>query len=202
MEYIFPKLSREQLPSRIEKTAIMELPLIRYTGSVSLVTTQEELLASVEHLSGEDVLGFDTETKPSFRRGQSHPVSLLQFAAHNHVYLYQLHKLKDLGPLNELLSNASIAKAGVALHDDVRLLNELHSFDPKGFVEISSITREWGIENTGLRSLAALLLGHRISKSMQVSNWGKSTLTRAQIIYAATDAWVARCLYQRVQELH
>jgi ribonuclease D len=202
MEYIFPKLSREQLPARIEKHAIMELPLIRYTGAVSLVTTQEELFASVEHLSGETILGFDTETKPSFRRGQAHPVSLLQFATHNHVYLFQLQKLRDLSPLNVLLSNPSIAKAGVALHDDVRLLNELHAFDPVGFVEISSITRTWGIENTGLRSLTALLLGHRISKSMQVSNWANPTLTEAQIIYAATDAWVARCLYQRIQELH
>lgn len=201
MEYKFPEFSREDLPSRIEKDAIMELPLIRYTGPVSLVTTQEELLVSVEHLSAEEVLGFDTETKPSFRRGQTNPVSLLQFATKDHVYLYQLQKLKDLSPLAGLLSNASIAKAGVALHDDVRLLNELHSFEPLGFVEISRITREWGIENTGLRSLVALFLGHRISKSMQVSNWAKPTLTQSQIIYAATDAWVARCLYERIQEL-
>lgn len=200
MEQALPN-KREELPLRIEKSAIQELPQLRYEGRVELIQSEEALDAAIDHLSSEAVLGFDTETRPAFRKGVSFPVSLVQLAVHDCVYIFQLNKLKNLGGLSDLFTKKKLLKVGVALHDDVKALQDLHDFKPVGFVELSSITRTWGIENTGLRSLAAIFLKGRVSKSVRVSNWARSQLTDAQITYAATDAWVALRLYERIQAL-
>ena len=189
------------LPATISKAEINEIPLVRFTERVHLVTTSAAVQLAVRKLSQEEVLGFDTESRPAFKKGQSFPVSLLQLAGSEGTYLFQLNRIGSLAPLLPLLENPHVLKAGVALHDDVRRLRELTPFEAGGFVEVSDLTRELGIENTGLRPLAALLLGFRISKNAQLTNWAKSRLNRKQVIYAATDAWVSRELYQAVMKL-
>ena len=188
-------------PATVDKVAINQLPLFRYDGPITLVSRQEDVQPALEVLAESPVLGFDTETRPTFQKGQNFPVALLQLAGANHVFLFQLGKLEDYGGLFRMLSDPDVLKVGIALHDDVKKLQALHEFPAAGFLELSSISTKAGIVNTGLRALAAILLGHRVSKGAQVTNWSRSQLTAAQIQYAATDAWVSRFLYVRMLEL-
>lgn len=180
---------------RIDKETINKLPLGGYKGKIVLVTNQQELESALEELKGQIILGFDTESRPSFRKGDNFGVSLLQLAGDDAVYLFQLAAFENLEPLYKLLEDRKVIKAGVAIHDDIKKLKELHPLKQGGFVEIADCTQKAGIINTGLRSLVAYFLGFRISKRAQVTNWARKDLTEAQIQYAATDAWVSRELY-------
>lgn len=194
--------TNEDLVTHIKKEAINHLPLLRYEGPVTIVNDSEQLPAILADLKSHSLLGFDTESRPCFRRGQNYPVALLQLATDKIVYLFQLGFLEDDYPaIYEILADPEILKVGVALHDDVKKLQELYDFEAGGFVEISTYTQKQGIVNTGLRSLTAILLEHRISKGAQVSNWARSELSKQQINYAATDAWISRRLYECVDEL-
>lgn len=188
-------------PERITKEAVNALPLKRFRGPIELVRTQEQLLQAVEALKGEAVLGFDTETRPAFRKGESYRPALLQLGGDASTYLFQLLQLDNLDPLLALLSDETVLKVGVALHDDVRKLQEHQPFEARGFVDVTTLTKDTGVQHTGLRNLVAIFLGFRISKNAQVSNWAREELTQAQIVYAATDAWVSRELYLRLVEL-
>ena len=188
-------------PSSVSREFINQLLLGRYEGPIYMVRTQEELALAVEDLSQESLIGFDTETRPSFQRGTNYPVSLVQMAGCQGVYLFHLPHIKDLSPLDRILGDPNIKKACVAVRDDVRKLQAYHPFQDAGFVEIGEAAHRAGITQTGLRSLCAILLGVRISKSAQVSNWARLYLSHAQIIYAATDAWVSRLLYKKLSEL-
>lgn len=186
----------------ITKQAVNELPLQRYEGEIVLIAEDAQVAAAVAELQTEEFLGFDTESRPTFRRGDNFPPSLLQLAGSNRVFLFQLQRLTLLQPVFQLLSDDKPIKAGVAIRDDIRKLQEVYEFTPGGFIEIADISQKMGMVNTGLRSLAALLLGFRISKGAQVSNWAKHNLTPAQLNYAATDAWVSRLLYQTLTYEH
>lgn len=182
----------------IQRDAVNKLPLGRYDGPIKLIDNATDLDLALNELGRESVLGFDTESRPVFRRGQSFSPALLQLAGAEQVWIFQLKLLEDLSELFAILSDPMITKAGVAIRDDIKKLNELNEFKPGGFVEISDLTQKFGIVNTGLRNLSALFLKFRISKGAQVSNWARRDLTNAQIRYAATDAWVSRELYLKV----
>ncbi len=186
--------------SRITKAEINELPLYAYEGTVHLVKSAEGVAASLEALEGTAVVGFDTESRPTFKKGDSFPPTVVQVASDQAVYVYQLLHIGGLAALLPLLEDPAVAKVGVALHDDIKRLQELEDFEAAGFVDIASVTRQLGILNTGLRSLTALTLGVRISKSAQLSNWARPELTAKQVSYAATDAWVSREVYLRACE--
>jgi ribonuclease D len=180
---------------KISKEEINELPLNAYEGPVHLISDDRQLAEVLPALKKETVLGFDTESRPSFKKGQNFPASLIQLGGENDVWLFQIQKLENKEALWKILADNSVIKAGVAIQDDIKKLQDISPFKPGGFVEIATLTQQAGILNTGLRNLAGLLLGFRISKRAQVSNWAKSILTEAQIQYAATDAWVSRRLY-------
>ncbi len=192
---------KQPWPERIEKEAINQLPLIAYEGKIEIIKTLESARIACEKLSRETVLGFDTETRPAFNKGESFLPSLVQLAASDCVYLFQLGQIGSLAPLVSIFSNTAILKVGVAIHDDIKALNQIEKFTPAGFVEISTFTSPLGIVNTGLRPLCAIFLGYRISKRAQVTNWARAQLDEAQISYAATDAWISRELYQKLDEL-
>lgn len=195
------ELSNPDVEVQISKDAVNQLPMRRYEGPVELVNTPEALAKALNALKDETLLGFDTESRPVFRRGDSSKPSLLQLAGKNCVWLFQLQLLPDLEPLFSVLADPSRIKTGIAIRDDIRKLNELHPFDAGGFFELATVTQKAGIVNTGLRKLVALFLEFRISKGAQVSNWARNDLSPAQINYAATDAWVSRELYVKLVAL-
>jgi ribonuclease D len=186
---------------RISKEAVNAMPLAGYEGPVDLINSDSALATALAEIEQETVLGFDTESRPAFKRGQSFPVSLVQLAGEEKVWLFQLGKLSDTSGLWDLFTSDQLIKAGVAIGDDIKKLQDLSPFQPKGFVEIADLSHKVGIINTGLRSLAGLFLQFRISKRAQVSNWARKDLTEAQIQYAATDAWVSRLLYFKMKNL-
>ncbi|MFA5258028.1 MAG: 3'-5' exonuclease [Opitutales bacterium] len=189
------------IPTTISKEVINVLPLSRYDGPIELVSTPGQMHVAVAALKKESILGFDTETRPSFKRGKGYPPALLQLGGAEKVYLFQLLKLEDLSPVLEILSDPDIVKVGVAIRDDVRKLREQKDFIPGGFVELADITQKADVVNTGLRSLAGIFLGVRISKGAQVSNWSRDHLTDAQTVYAATDAWISREIYMKLLDI-
>lgn len=176
-------------------------PILKYQGPIHLVDRPEQVVQAVRQLKKETILGFDTETRPTFRVGQHYLPSLLQLAGEKAVYVFQLKHCRLSQALRKVLANPNIIKAGVAMDRDVLELNKLAPFEPAGFVDVGKLAKQAGCVNQGLRGLAARLLGFRISKNCQTSNWAHKSLTRAQIEYAATDAWVGRKLYHKLQEL-
>ncbi len=188
----WPRMTREQIDAH---------PIRKYPGRIHLIRTSEQIEPAVRQLEKEKVLGFDTETRPTFRVGQSYPPAVLQLAGEQAAYIFQLQHCRLSRALCRLLANPRIIKAGVAWDRDVQELNKLASFKPAGFVDVGELAKQAGCTHHGLRGLAPLLLGFRVSKHSQTSNWAQATLTRAQIEYAATDAWVGRELYQKLQRL-
>ena len=180
---------------------INALPLRHYSGPIHLVDGLEEVDKAVQILGREPVLGFDTETKPSFTKGETHPPALLQLATANAVYLFHLTHIGLPRNAAELLASPDIVKTGVAVTDDIKQLNRLTAFQPAGFTDLGEVSRRLDLPTNGLRNLAAKLLGFRISKGPRNSNWGVPTLSRKQILYAATDAWVGREIHLRMSEL-
>ena len=182
---------------KISKAEINELPLIAWEGEIRVLDSVASMQAVVEELKNETHLGFDTETRPTFKKGEYYPPALIQLATENCVYLFRISKTNTLAPLLPVLESPDILKTGVAIKDDVKELRAMEDFEPGGFIEIANITVKLGYENRGLRALAGLLLGGRISKAAQVSNWARPELDQKQIRYAATDAWISREIYRK-----
>jgi len=202
-EYLFYKNSESPvggvLSVHVSKEDINFLPIGRWEGPSHLVRTVEEVRIAAECLSRASLLGFDTETRPAFRKGQKFPPSLLQLATGDEVFLFQLKHTGLPESLVTILCNPAITKAGVALDFDVLSLQALQPFQPRGFTDLAKMARRRGIKNQGLRGLAAVVCGIRISKSARTTNWAKDDLTLQQIQYAATDAWVGREIYCRME---
>ncbi len=182
----------------IDKDEIAKLPLFSYQGDVVVVDSYERTLHVLPYLLRENVLGFDTETRPSFQKGHLNKVALLQLAARNKVFLFRLQKINTLEPLIPILCNPKIIKTGVAIHDDTKMLKRMKNFVPAGFVDLQNFVKSFGIEEAGLQKLAAIVLGVRISKGQQLSNWEADFFTEAQIRYAATDAWVCYEIFNKI----
>lgn len=181
------------------KHVLHSLPLVKYQGPIYLIKNLQRLEQALSVLKKETVLGFDTESRPAFRQGERYLPSLLQLAAQKAVYLFPIQNKGFLSKLKPILEAPSILKVGLAIKDDLRHLQELHPFDPKGFLELSLLSRHIHTTYTGLRNLAGIFLGLRISKSAQTSNWAQPILSVPQMIYAATDAWVSRELYYKLK---
>ena len=182
---------------RISKAEINELPLIAWEGEIKILESVEEMEAAAAVLVNESHLGFDTETRPSFKKGDYYPPALIQLATEHCVYLFRISETETFDPLLPILESPDILKTGVAIKDDVKELRAIEDFTPNGFVEIADITVELGYENRGLRALAGLLLQGRISKAAQVTNWARPKLDNKQVRYAATDAWISREIYRQ-----
>jgi ribonuclease D len=185
-------------PSREE---INELPIRRYEGPVHLVASPAELAQAMADILQESVLGLDTETRPSFRVGESYAPSLAQVATARAVYLFRLQRLDCSAAVAQFLSAQRIVKAGVGLADDLRQLRKTFAFTEKAVVDLSAAAKAQGLAKTGVRTLAAAFLGFRIPKGSKTSNWAAARLTPQQIAYAAMDAWACRELYLKFREL-
>jgi len=185
----------------ISRDDLASLPIRRYEGTVSLVATAKELEQARADFRQERVVGFDTETRPSFRKGESHLPCLVQAATAQAVYLFQLSRLDVFPALVELLAKRDTVKAGVGLAHDLRQLKLVFPFTVNNVLDLGIAARRRGLGQTGVRNLAGILLGFRIPKGNRTSNWAAPHLSPAQITYAATDAWASRELYLRFESL-
>jgi len=190
-----------EFPRVITREAVNDLAIRRYAGEVCLVATREDVARAAADFATERVVGFDTETRPAFRVGQRYPTALVQVATARAVYVFQLARMDFSAVLAPLLASGSTVKAGVGPGEDLRQLRQLFEFTPAAIVDLGALARRHGIEKSGVRTLAALLLGFRIPKGTKTSNWAAPRLSPAQIEYAATDAWACRELYLKFEAL-
>ena len=194
-------MDMDVLRRRLSCEEINAMPLFHYEGPVQVIRTLEDWKSALPDLRSADLLGFDTETRPSFRKGRRNFPALIQLATANAVYLVQLAFL-PFGPhVVEILANPDQVKAGVGIRDDMRDLGRLHDFEPAGLVDLGGVARAHKMPSQGSRTLAANFFGWRISKGSQCSNWSLMELTPRQIAYAATDAWIGRLIFLRMCEM-
>ncbi|MFO7371124.1 MAG: 3'-5' exonuclease [Bacteroidales bacterium] len=188
--------------ANIEDEYVRSLPVAGFPGVIHVIDHYADFEIVKPRLHHETLLGFDTETKPCFKKGHYHPVALLQLSTREQAFLIRLNKVHLPEFLIDILEDTNIIKVGVALKDDLNALNKLVPFEPDGFVDLQQFVKQYGIEDNGLKKLAANILGFRISKKSQTSNWEQEELTREQLEYAATDAWVCRQMYEVLNNNH
>jgi ribonuclease D len=182
-------------PEDISKETVSQLPKAVYNGQIVVVQTPEELSQWLPVLTNSNILGFDTETKPTFRKGELNGIALLQLATNE---LALLIKVKEVGLPNDLialLENPKILKIGAAIRDDIKSLQKIKRFVPNGFIDLQSIVQQYGISSLSVRKMTAIVLGCKVSKSQQLSNWDAPVYTEAQQQYAAIDAWACKEVY-------
>ena len=175
-----------------------ELPSAQFDGKIVVVTRDEQVGAMCRDLESHKVIGFDTETRHSFKAGVTNRVALLQLSTPTRCYLIRLCRIKLHNAILRILSNPDILKIGADVAGDLRSLHVLRNFNERGFVDLQHIASEWGIEEKSLRKMSAIVLGERVSKAQRLSNWEASVLTPQQMMYAATDAWVCIKIYERL----
>ena len=186
--------------SNIDKDDIKNLPLKSFGGRILLIDTMKDFDRYIEVIEKETIWGFDTETRPAFRKGITHKPALIQMSNSAYAFLFRLNRLGFPNRLVRVLNNPSITKIGVALHDDLKELGLYKRIKPAGFIDLQKIVSDYGIESKGLTKLAAIILKFRISKSQRVTNWENQDLTDAQLKYAATDAWVCYEIYRELMK--
>ncbi|MFA0962477.1 3'-5' exonuclease [Roseivirga sp. BDSF3-8] len=187
-------------PKHITKDQVNRLPLERYEGKLAVISRSDKLADAVQRIRSEKAVGFDTETKPTFRKGQYHHVSLLQIAVPGMVYLFRLNYLGMAPELREIFEDPRITKVGIGIRDDLLEMQRLGHFEPQNILDLNDEVKHLGVKNAGVRNLSAIFLEFRISKSQQTSNWERDELTEKQLRYAATDAWVCLQIYNRLQD--
>jgi len=182
-------------PNHILKSDVQQLPLIRFEGKIHVVDNLNKLSRAIDIIGKEPILGFDTETKPTFVKGDYNHTALIQFATIDEAFLIRINQMGIPDMLRSILENKNILKIGVSLRDDIKDLKKVSPFKPHGFIDLNSIAKELGITQIGIKSLTGIFLQKRISKGQQTSNWENKHLSRAQQGYAATDAWICMKMY-------
>ena len=201
MNPVIPAAAPEKILRSISREDMAKLPIRRYEGRIGLVATPGDLEQAQGDFRQERIVGLDTETRPAFKKGESHLPCLVQVATERAVYLFQLRRTEVVPVVAKLLSESRTIKAGVSLADDLRSLKKVFPFEEKNILDLGIVARRSGFGQTGVRNLAGMLLGFRIPKGTKTSNWAVSELSPAQIAYAATDAWACRELYLRFRSL-
>ena len=181
---------------------LQDYDLSWFKGEIVIVDNLQTFNKVLPRLNKQRVLGFDTESRPSFRKGHKNKVSLIQLATSDFACLFRINKIGIPEELVNILADPKIIKAGVAVHDDIRFLKKVRKFNPEGFVDLQRFVKDFGIQSSGLKKLTAIVLGFRISKRQQVTDWEASQLTEAQQVYAATDAWVCREIYNKLTRIN
>lgn len=186
-------------PISITKDEIMELPLSSYPGKVVIAYTDDQIASAMAEINQCRAVGFDTEARPTFKKGQIRNVSLIQVDTGKKVFLLRVKESGLSDELIDFLENEDLIKIGIGLEDDYNLLKRLRDFQPGGFLDLNPFMKELGAESIGARNLSAMILEIRISKSAQTSNWENEVLTQKQIRYAATDAWICLEIYNKLE---
>ena len=183
----------------IPKQDVGQLEQVVFPGVITVIDTPEAADAAVAELERETLLGFDTETRPTFQKGHVNKVALMQISTDTKAYLFRLNKIGISKSLIRLLENRDITKVGLSIRDDFCMMHRSEEFEPKSFIELQEYVRQFHIIDSSLQRIYAIVFGKRISKSQQLSNWEAPTLTSAQQSYAAIDAWACLCLYRKLK---
>ena len=189
--------------SSVTVDEIEALEIATFPGEITVVQNDhcEEFDQAMEYLSAQEVIGFDTETKPCFvPKVPRNKMAILQLSGGDRAYIFRLQQVGVPPKLAALLGSPKILKIGAAVHDDIRGLQEYRRFIPKGFVDLQRLAPTYGIEEKSVSKMSAIILKKRVSKSQQLSNWESSHLSEAQLRYAAIDAWICREMYYRLME--
>lgn len=187
--------------NKYDKKEIQNLPRVLFKGRIIVVFTEKDADKAVEYLMKQKLLGFDTETRPTFKKGQTYQVALLQVATQDTCFLFRLNRIGLTDSIIRLLEDRTITKVGLSLQDDLRGLQARHSFETGEFVELQKEVKDIGIEDNSLQKIYANLFGGKIAKNQQLSNWEADILTEAQQRYAATDAWACIQIHQEVEKM-
>ena len=174
---------------------------IQFPGQVHVVQTTEHLDSCLPLILQQSMLGFDTETRASFQKGEVYKVALVQFATESDAYLIRIQGLADVSALKSIFENPEIVKVGAALRDDLKALQKMFSFTPQNFVELQGLSAQKGLANKGLKGMTEEVFKKTLSKRAKISNWERQVLSPEQVIYAATDAWIGLKLYKALSEM-
>ena len=184
----------------ISKQQLSALPQAHFSGSIVVIDSPSAAESAVEQLRKADLIGFDTETRPSFKKGQSHNVALLQLSSSDVCFLFRLNKIGMPESLKNLLEDSRKIKVGLSIHDDFRNLRKTFDIEPDGFVELQTFVTRWNITDKSLSKLYGILFGQRLSKSQRLSNWESDQLAESQMHYAALDAQACIHIYSYLNE--
>ena len=187
--------------SKYDKSRISSLPIAAFDGRIIVIITAGEAERAVDYLLSQPLLGVDTETRPSFRKGVTHKVALLQVATETQCFLFRLNLIGMCKAIIRLLEDTTVPKVGLSWHDDILSLKRRGNFNPGLFIDIQNLVGKVGVEDLSLQKLYANLFRMRIKKREQLSNWENDVLTDQQKLYAATDAWACIRLYKELQRL-
>ena len=192
---------RKIIYNKFDKKSIAELPTVTFPGKTVVVMSESEAEKAVDFLLSNDILGVDTETRPSFKKGESHMVSLLQVSTSNIWFLFRLNHIGITPAILRLLENTTVPMVGLSLHDDMLSLHKRVGFTPGNFIDLQDLVGELGIEDLSLQKLYANLFHQKISKRQRLTNWDSDVLNDKQKAYAALDAWACINLYKEILRL-
>ncbi len=191
-------IQQQTEPISITKEEIAELPIEEFKGRIFVVLTEKETERAVDYLMKFPLLGFDTETRPSFRKGQRHKVALMQLSTDDTCFLFRLNRIGIPAPLERLLASPEVKKIGLSLRDDFGALRKRSDMEPSNFVDLQNIVGDYGIDAASLQKIYAIIFKKKISKGQRLTNWEADVLTEAQKKYAALDAWACLEIYEHL----
>lgn len=180
----------------VSKEQIAQMPTVSYPGHITVIDTVPLALKALAYLKEQPVVGFDTETRPSFRKGHVNSVALIQIATADRCFLFRINHLGIFQELKDFLEDRNVIKIGLSLRDDFHVLHRIQEFTPGGFVDLQEFVKNYNITDCSLQKIYGILFNQRISKSQRLSNWEADTLTAQQQVYASIDAWACLRIYQ------
>lgn len=188
-------MNSESFTIAIDKSLVAEMPIVTYDGGITVIETAEDVVAALEFLRTQPLVGFDTETKPNFRKGVTNRVSLIQIATDDRSFLFRINKCGFTPELRAFMELDDVIKVGLSLKDDFHMLHRIGEFEPRNFIDLQDIVKEFRITDLSLQKIYAILFQERISKGQRLTNWEAPRLSGAQMVYASIDAWACRRIY-------
>lgn len=184
----------------ISKETLASLPAASYEAEICVIDQEDQIKAAIDEIRQAEIIGFDTETRPSFKKGQSYNVALIQLATPDRCFLFRTNMIGFPKELTDVLEDPTLLKVGLSIHDDFHCLSKIHPVEPQSFVDLQSYVKNFRIIDNSLSRLYGILFGERISKGQRLSNWEAATLTEAQLSYAAMDAYACIRIFRYLKE--
>ena len=182
----------------VSKDEIKNYSIEKFPGKIHVIEKQNDISEAYSFLKKQKILGFDTESKPTFKKGVSSKVSLIQFTTEDQAFLFRINKIGFNEKLIDIISDKKIKKIGIAIFDDIKALQKIKSFESNSIIDLNHLALNLGFESIGAVKLSILILGFAISKSVRLSNWERENLSISQLEYAATDAWICNMIYKKL----